>query len=314
MTLTGYLLEFSLPEIFQFVEQGYKTGLLSLQFEPEAGKQQPQRSAGGSSGSALPQAQCSAGGSSGSCIEQAQVHYLWLQGGRIVAMADKLDNKGLLLMIKQRGWLNPQVLNQVRAWAGAEQPLGLYLKAKGVITSEQLKLLFHAQVLQQVCALFRLPNGQFKFEPKATLPKIEMTGLSLLATEATLLGLRVLRDWTAFAQKLPDPNFALTKAIAGKPHLQLHSQEWQVWELADGSATLTSIAKQLQLPVETLRQIAFRMIVVGLVEEVPVIAPKPIEKEPIVEIMPELAVASTNGTSLNQSFLQNLMGFLRSRV
>ncbi len=282
MTLTGYLSEFSLPEIFQFVEQGYKTGLLSLQFE--ADKQPP------------------------------QTHYLWLQGGRIVAMADQLDNKGLLLAIKQRGWLSPQLLNQVRTWAGSEQPLGLHLKAKGVVTTEQLKLLFHAQVLQRVCTLFKLPNGQFRFDPKAALPKAEMTGLSLLATEATLLGLRVLRDWTAFAQKLPEPTFGLTKAIAGKPHLQLHAQEWQLWEFADGSAPLTSIAKQVQLPVETIQQIAFRMIVVGLVEEVPIIAPKPTKKEPVAEIIPELAVASTNGTNLNQSFLQNLVGFLRSRV
>ncbi|MBV8884253.1 MAG: DUF4388 domain-containing protein [Chroococcidiopsidaceae cyanobacterium CP_BM_RX_35] len=283
MILTGYLSEFSLPEIFQFVEQGYKTGLLSLQFEPEAGKQAP-------------------------------VHYLWLQGGRIVAVANQRDQKGLLSLIQQRGWLSPQLIQQIRAWAGGEQPLGLYLKAKGVITPEQLKLLFHAQVLQRVCTLFRSPNGQFKFDPKAPLPRAEMTGLSLLATEATLLGLRVLQDWTPFAQKLPDPNCGLTKASAGKPHLQLNAQELQVWEFADKSATIVAVAKQLHLSVEAVQQIAFRMMVVGLVEEVPVIVSQPNRKAPpMAEIMPE-SVASTNGTSLNQSFLYNLVGFLRSRV
>jgi len=283
MTLTGYLSEFSLPEIFQFVEQGYKTGLLLLQLQTEADQQ------------------------------QSQVHYLWLQGGRLVAVADQLDNKGLLSMLKQRGWLSPQVLNQVRAWSGVDQPLGLYLKAHGVITSEQLKLLFHAQVLQQVCVLLRMPHGQFKFDPKATLPKAEMTGLSLLATEASLLGLRVLRDWTTLAQKLPDSISGLTKAKAGRPHLQLSAQEWQVWELADRSATIEQIAKQLQLPVATVQQIAFRLILVGLLEEVPIIAVDS-KKERVVEMMPELALASANGSSVNQSFLQNLVGFLRSRV
>lgn len=284
MALTGYLSEFSLPEILQFAVVGYKTGLLSLQFEPEAGEQ------------------------------QAHVYYLWLQGGRIVAVANQLDHKGLLSLIKQRGWLSPQLLQEIRAWAGRDQPLGMYLKAKGVITSEQLKLLFHAQVLQRVCTLFRSPNGHYKFDPKAPLPRAEMTGLSLLATEATLLGLRVLRDWTTFAQKLPDPNFGLTKAIAGKPQLQLHAQELQVWEFANGSTTIATIARKMNLSVEAAQQIAFRMMLVGLVEEVPVIVSQPNRKETMAAIMPELAVASTNDTSLNQSFLQNLVGFLRSRV
>lgn len=283
MSLKGYLSEFSLPEIFQFVEQGYKTGLLSVQ----------------------PQTQTS--------NEQEKVNYIWLEGGRIMAVADALDNKCLLSMLKQRGWLTPQAQSLIAKWSPAEQPLGLYLKAQGAVNAEQLKLLFHAQVLQRVCGLFKASNGQFAFDSKAILPKAEMTGLSLSATEATLLGLRVLRDWTALAEKLPDPTFGLTKAIAGKPHLKLDSREWQVWEFADGSISLQAIAKQLQLPVETLQQIAFRMSVVGLLEEVPIIAPEP-KKELVVEKTKELAAAATISPSVNQPFLKNLVGFLRSKV
>jgi len=284
MALTGYLSEFSLPEIFQFVEQGYKTGLLSIQPEPDADKQ------------------------------RSKVYYLWLQSGRIVAVANQLDNKCLVSMIQQRGWLTPQVIDLLRQHYTTEQPLGMYLKTQGVLNAEQLKLLFHAQVLQRVCGLFKLPNGQFAFDTKAKLPKAEMTGLSMSASEVTLLGLRVLRDWTNLAEKLPDATFGLTKAITGKPQLHLDAQEWQVWEFADGSVSIAAIAKQLQLPVEKLQQIAFRMTVVGLIEEFPIIiAPDP-KKEPPVETMPELAVASTNSTGVNQSFLQNLVGFLRSKV
>ena len=285
MALTGYLSEFSLPELFQFVEQGYKTGLLSIQPEPSAAQR------------------------------NIQTCYLWLQGGRIVAVADQLDNKCLLSMLKQRGWLNPQIVNLLREQYTAEQPLGLYLKAQGALTADQLKLLFHAQALQRVCTLFKLPDGQFAFDTKAKLPKAEMTGLSLSASEATLLGLRVLRDWTNLVEKLPDRTFGLTKLITGKPHLHLDSQEWQVWEFTDGSISIETIARQLQLPFEKLQQIAFRMSVVGLVEEVPIVDfdPKK-EKESAAETMPELVVPSTNGTGVNQSFLQNLVGFLRSKV
>lgn len=283
MKLTGYLSEFSITEIFQFVEQGYKTGLLSLQPEPDSSQQ------------------------------QGKVNYLWLQEGRIVAAAENLDNKRLLSMIKQRGWLNHQVLSTVRDWSEAEQPLGLYLKAQGTITAEQLQLLFHAQVLQPVCALFKWRDASFAFDTKATMPNAEMTGLSLSTTEASLLGLRVLRDWTAWAEKLPNPTTGLTKAIAGKPQLQLDSQEWQVWDVADGSVCIEVIAKRLQLPVETVQKIAFRMTIVGLLKEVAVIDGEP-KQEPVDETMAEHPVASTNGTSANQSFMQNLVGLLNTKI
>lgn len=283
MALSGYLSEYSLPEIFQFVEQGYKTGLLSIEPEPDVS------------------------------LPQAQPHYLWIQGGRIIAMANQLDDNGLLLMLKQRGWLNSHLLNLVKDWSGTEQPLGLYLKAQGAITAEQVKLLFHAQVLRPVCALFKLTNAKFAFEPRVRLPKAEMTGLSLSTSEATLLGLRVLRDWSTLMDKLPDPYCGLTKSISGRPQLQLDTEEWKLWEFADGSVSIGAIAKQLQLPVETIQQIAFRLTVVGLIEEIPIIEPES-TKQVEVETVPELAVAATSSNKLNQSFLNNLMGFLKARV
>lgn len=287
MALTGYLAEFSLPEIFQFVEQGYKTGLLTIQTDIDASN------------------------------SPDHVYYLWIKDGRIVAMADERDNNRLLSMMERRGWLNSQTQSLLSEWSKVEQPLGLYLKSQGAMTAEQLKLLFHAQVLQRVCTLFKLSDGKFAFDSKAKLPVAEMTGLSLSASEASLLGLRVLRDWTTLAPKLPDPSFGLNKIISGTPHLQLNPQEWQVWEFADGSASISAIAKQLQLSVEIVQQIAFRMTIVGLIEEVPIIVAES-KKEPVKEqietAMPELVTASTESKGLNQSFLQNLMGFLKVRA
>lgn len=278
MSLRGSLTDFSLPEIFQFVEQGYKTGLLSIQ--TDASQQ----------------------------LETA--HYLWIQGGRIVAIADRLDNQGLLSMIQQRGWLNSEMLNLLPIASEAKQPIGMFMKSQGIMTAEQLKLLFHAQVLQRVCSLFKLSSGKFVFDTKAKLPPTEMTGLSMSASEATLLGLRVLRNWSSLTEKLPEPNCGLMKTISGKPHLHLDTQEWQVWEFTDGSVPINAIAKHLQLPVLTVQQIGFRLSVVGLVEEVPITA-----AEPALEVKtPELADATTGGASLKASFLQNLVGFLKTKT
>jgi hypothetical protein len=287
MAITSCLAEFSLPELFQFLDQGSKTGLLTLRFQPESHNQ------------------------------EKKVRHALMHQGRIVAVTNRLDHQCLLAMICQRGWISPEVLREQVNRCPANIPIGLYLKTQGFLQPEQLRLLFHAQVLQQVCALFRLRDARFKFDSKATLPTTEMTGLSLSATEATLMGLRVLRDWRSLADKLPEPTSALSRVVLGKRHLRLDSLEGRVWQMANGSLPLNAIATQLKQPVETIQQTAFRLISVGLVAEVPIISP--VRSRTSEEDVLESAAFGTemtkenNGQALSQSFVQSLLGFLRSK-
>jgi hypothetical protein len=287
MAITSCLAEFSLPELFQFLDQGSKTGLLTLRFQPDSRSQEKR-------------------------VRHALIHQ-----GRIVAVTNRLDHQCLLAMICQRGWISPQVLREQVNRCPANIPIGLYLKTQGFLQPEQLRLLFHAQVLQQVCALFRLKDAQFKFDSKATLPTTEMTGLSLSATEATLMGLRVLRDWRALADKLPEPTSALSRVSLGKRHLRLDSLEGRVWQLANGTIPLSTLASQFKQPVEVIQQTAFRLISVGLVAEVPMIAPSRAKAAEDEELEP-VVIATTpskenNGQAPSHSFMQNLLGFLRSK-
>ncbi|NEQ27978.1 MAG: DUF4388 domain-containing protein [Microcoleus sp. SIO2G3] len=287
MAITSCLSEFSLPELFQFLDQGSKTGLLTLRFQPDS--HNPEKK-----------------------IRHALMHQ-----GRIVAVTNRLDHQCLLAMICQRGWISPEVLREQVNRCPANIPIGLYLKTQGFLQPEQLRLLFHAQVLQQVCALFRLRDARFKFDSKATLPTTEMTGLSLSATEATLMGLRVLRDWRSLADKLPEPTSALSRVVLGKRHLRLDSLEGRVWQMANGSLPLNAIASQLKQPIETTQQTAFRLISVGLVAEVPIISPVR-SKTPEEDVLDPEAFGTemakdNNGQALSQSFVQSLLGFLRSK-
>jgi hypothetical protein len=287
MAITSSLAEFSLPELFQFLDQGSKTGLLTLRFQPDI--HSPEK----------------------------RVRHALMHQGRIVAVTNRLNHQCLLAMICQRGWISPEALREQVNRCPANMPIGLYLKTQGFLQPEQLRLLFHAQVLQQICGLFRLRDAQFKFDSKATLPTTEMTGLSLSATEATLMGLRVLRDWRALADKLPEPTSALSKVVLGKRHLRLDSLEGRVWQSANGSIPLNILASQFKQPVETIQQTAFRLISVGLVAEVPTIAPS---RTRVVgeEVLDSVTVAAnpdkeSNVQSPSNSFMQNLLGFLRSK-
>jgi hypothetical protein len=278
MTITGQLSEFSLPELFQFLEQGQKTGLLTLQ----------------------------------SMSQDAKRHHIWFRQGRVVAASDRDDRLGLLNLIQRRGWRGDRPSPSEAELQNT--PLGLYCKAKNFLQAEQLKLLFYAQVMQQVCALFELPDAHFSFSSNTPIPNLELTGLSSPGSEVTLAGLRALRDWRALQDKLPAPQSALTSRSDGKPTLHLNQAEWKVWEYTDGQMSLKAIAEALQLPLDLTQQIAFRLIVVNLVEELPmVVAPvTPIPGNDPSELSPGGTAGSHPG--LSAAFLENLMGFLQGKA
>lgn len=167
MSTTGSFSDFSLPEILQFIEQGHKTGLLTVRAFSE------------------------------SPASKSSVHYIWVEQGCIVAAANCLDEQGLVRLIEQRQWVSDRVIYKLAQLCPTNQSLGQYLFVQGVLRAEQLKQLFLTQVRQQVCALFNLQDGDFQFEQNVSVPRLELTGLSvaagipiLLATSLDILALR----------------------------------------------------------------------------------------------------------------------------
>src|SRR4028118_1446379 len=149
MSITGYITDFSLLEISQFIERGHRTGLLTF--------------------SALPESQA----------RLPSAHYIWVSQGKLVAAAHQLDHQGLVSLIAQYQWVSDRVVTKLAQFCPPDKPLGLYLKNQGALQAEQLKHLFQVQVLQQVCALSQLKDAHFKFDQDVPLPVLEMTGLSV---------------------------------------------------------------------------------------------------------------------------------------
>jgi hypothetical protein len=104
----------------------------------------------------------------------------------------------------------------------------------------------------------------------------------------------------------------LVSIIVGQPQYRLDTLEWQVWEYTKGTISLQTIAQQLRLPIEKVQQVAFRLITVGLVEEVPLVVGS-VPAQP-VEPLPVQLIDEAQRQHLSQSFMQNLVGFLRSKV
>jgi Domain of unknown function (DUF4388) len=285
MSLAGYLSEYSLAEIFHFVQEGNKTGLLSI--EPDRGLSR----------------------------SLSDAYYIGFQGGRIMSVTSGSgsDQKGLLKMMEQRRWLSPEQVASVESQLSVlPQPLGTYLKSRNAVNTEQLTLLFNSQVIATACKLFEIHHGRFKFDPQARLNYGEMTGMSLTAQEVALLGLRVLKDWSGLVAKLPDPQLGLQR-FSTEPKLRLDGQELQVWKLAVGEISIAKIAAKLGLEVTKVQQIGFRLSTIGLVQEVSVEPSQPpIDKS--INAPKPVCVGGGNATvAVSASFLSNLMGFLKKK-
>lgn len=160
MSIIGFLSDFSLPEIFRFIDSGSKTGMLTLRALPES--------------------------------SAASHHYIWVENGRIVAAANELNEEGLLSLIQQYQWVSDRVVTKLAQLRPADQPLGLYLRKQGALRAEQLNHLFHVQIVQQFCVLFKLKDAHFKFEQNVPLPTQEMTGLSVPGTVLEVLGQKLV--------------------------------------------------------------------------------------------------------------------------
>lgn len=163
MPITGSLKDFSLPELFNFIEKGRKTGLLTIVPVKEAS------------------------------TSLSPVHYIWVEQGCLVAVANQLDQLGLTALIEQRQGISNRVVTKLAQFCPPNKPLGLYLKEQSALQIEQLEHLFNVQVVQQVFTLFQLKDAWFKFEQNVLASAREMTGLNISATALGAMWQKVVR-------------------------------------------------------------------------------------------------------------------------
>jgi hypothetical protein len=188
MSTQGSLTDFSLLEILQFIENGKRTGLLTL--------------------STL----------SVSKTTPVSVYYIWVYRGRLVTVANQLDSLGLVELINKQQWVSERVVTKLAQLCPIDQPLGLYLLNQGVLKISQLKQLFFLQSLQQIEALFHFNEAHFRFDPNVLLPRQEMTGLSVSARPLRL----VTTPKNAFVSFYKDSNIVL---LSEKDYIEQRKSE-----------------------------------------------------------------------------------------
>jgi hypothetical protein len=328
MSMTGSLETFSLPELFRLIDSGAKTGQLIIQ--PPLNHQSRDFN-----------------------NYQFSTYHLWFHKGRLITVIDhNLDHQCLVLLIKSRGWVSSRVIEKLAEICPSGVPLGNYLSQMKVLETEKLKLLFQLQ-LHQVYQLFNLNSGQFQLKVISAqklnstfMPCLNMTGVSMQASQVNLLALRIMTNWSSLAQKLPEKNSALQKLIR-QPKFPLTTLEQEIWQMALGDMSLEQLAQFKNRSLIEIRQAAFCLMMARLIEEIPLVDFKStLSQTPSYKMatlalpdtgISKLAISAENNTEMeinppkvllpakiktpqpekpkvSQALLQKLVNFLRSKL
>jgi hypothetical protein len=298
MSIASSLELFSLPDLFRLIDFNSKSGRLILHLPSSSEK-----------------------------ANINPIYYIWFESGKLVAISDRLNYKGLITLIENRGWLSPLITKRLRTLCPPQMPLGTYLLKIKLLTPEQLKLIFQLQ-LHQVYQLFDLTSAKFRFDELIelqdrlmTLPWLEMTGESIKATAVTIHALRLGKNLEPFAVDFPPPNRGL-KRLVSQPHLYLLSLEREVWNRADSTTPLKKIAQQLDKSVQEIQIVAFRLMMVGLVDdvflsnlnlkEIDQFSPSSVSSINLLSLNKTKLPATNLRTPINKSLFSNFLEFLRN--
>jgi hypothetical protein len=304
MSISGTLETFSLPEIFRLIDSGAKSGRLIFQSLPTPTN------------------------------PESQLYYLWFEKGRLVAISDRLNPQSLMTQIIAQGWLAKDITS-IDCSNPPNKSLGFHLKNLKLLTAAQLRTLFllHLDIVYQ---LFEISAAWFQFDEisehsKAaslqTMPWLNMTGESIRATEVVLNALRSQKNWQIFAEHLPEDGYALQKLVS-RPEWQLLPLESQIWELANGRVSLGAIANKINYSFPPVQRAAFRLIMAGLADEIPMAnspfsSVKPSQpnlssssRQTVTHSLPQTVTEdrSSKKSGVSFSLLQNLLSFLRKKL
>ena len=297
MGIAGLLETFSLPELLRVINSGSKSGRLLIQ---------PQSSLG---------------------ISTQVSTSLWFRQGRFITVTSPTKSN-LSALIRNQGWLTKRNSTQIEK-CPQSVPLGTYLEKQKILKTKQIQDLFQMQLVQ-VFRLFELTSGRFEFESikqqngSWLLPWEEMTGLSLQTIEVALFALRRLPNWSHLTEQLPESGAAL-KSLVNHPRFQLDSLESQLWVLSDGKTPLKIMTRQVDGSLEAVQRAAFRLMLAGLVDEVPFASTSSLvnaslpslrnvrssKPEPVQASAATLKKSGSTVPAVSTSLLKNIINFLR---
>ncbi len=225
LDLQGNIENFKLPDIFQLLAVGRKSGTLGIQREDD-------------------------------------IVMIYFDSGRIVYGYGPQQIFHLGRLLKERNKITGAQLDEAvlkQSKSETNQRLGQILIELGYVDRADIIEVVHAQVEELLYSLMKWQDGSFKFYEDQYPTQEEIT-VEISAENVILEGLRRLDEMNHLRDTLPDMNTALTISQAGDGHsinVSLSPEEWNLLALIDGRRTIKDIVDISNLSeIETLKKLA----------------------------------------------------------
>ncbi len=226
LDLQGNIERFTLPEIFQLMSVGRKTGTLGIQRDDN-------------------------------------IVMVYFQKGSVIYGYGPRKTYHIGRMLVENGRISPEQLDESISFQAENQSdgkrLGQILIEKQYIDRADLEGVIRRQVEELIFSLMSWDRGSFKFYENQFPTEEEIT-VNLSTENVVLEGMRRLDEMTRLKDYLPDFSmvYQLTPSEPGqKRDISLEPEEWNVLALVDGHRDVNEIVTASRLEsIETLKHLA----------------------------------------------------------
>ncbi|RKX27350.1 MAG: hypothetical protein DRP45_01295 [Candidatus Zixiibacteriota bacterium] len=218
LDLQGNIENFTLPEIFQLLAAGRKSGTLGIQREDS-------------------------------------IVMIYFDAGDVTYGYGPRQTFHLGQLLRERGKLTSEQLDEAittQASTDNSKRLGEILIAKGFIDRADLEAVVKNQVEELLYSLLSWQSGSFKFYENQ-FPTDEEITVSLSVENVILEGLRRLDEQNMVRETLPDLDrvYTISASQAGRTRaVTLRASEWNIMALVNGQRTMNEVCQASSLERE----------------------------------------------------------------
>lgn len=231
--LQGNIEKFTLPEIFQLVSAGRKSGTLGIQ-------------------------------------KDDSIVMVYFESGDVTYGYGPRQTFHLGQLLRQKNIITAEQLDEavaIQARTENGKRLGAILVEKRFIDRADLESVIRAQVEELLYSLLSWQSGSFKFYENQ-FPTDEEITVRLSTENVILEGLRRLDEQQLIAETLPDLKaiYTITAAQSGRPRsVTLSADEWNLMALVNNQRSLEQIIALSSLPEERTVRLLAQLKLAGLI-------------------------------------------------
>ncbi|SYZ74504.1 conserved hypothetical protein [Candidatus Zixiibacteriota bacterium] len=279
--LQGKIGRFTLPEIFQLIANGRKTGTLGIQKDDD-------------------------------------IVMVYFKKGKIVYGYGPRQTLHLGQLLREKGKISSEQLSEAvgaQAETSSSKRLGQILIEKAFINRTDLETVVRRQVEELIYSLLNWESGSFKFYENQ-YPTDEEITVDISVENAILEGMRRMDEMNRIKEIIPDLNSILIMSPASperRTDISLQSDEWNLLAMVNGRRTIAEIADLAKVPrIEAVRKLG-ALKLAGLVRVIGKPEPEGDRLAAMVDkvagLLEEYLTRKTKTTAPERTVTQNIRDF-----